>query len=79
MFNELFPDDEYDLPESDSAYIVVVVDGGWRIFDPDEPERFKAVFSRKDEAQEMCQALNYGQSYVDRWNDAQGEARYYSD
>lgn len=75
----MFEDDVYELENPDGDYSLIVVDGGWRIIDNEEPERFKTVFSDKAEAVDLCNALNEGQSARNRLEDMNGEARYYSD
>lgn len=66
MFDEMFPDDVYDLNDAGGNYKMVPSIGGWRIVDIEAPERFKTVFANKNEAIDLCEALNEGQRCIDQ-------------
>lgn len=75
----MFEDDVYDQPNDDLYYWVKTVEGGWRIIDTEEPDRFKTLFTDKAEAIDMCKTLNDGRSARNHLDDMNAEARYYSD
>jgi hypothetical protein len=75
----MFDDDAYELSNPDGDYSLTVVEGGWRIIDSEQPDRFKTVFSDKAEAADLCNSLNAGQAARNHLDDMNGEARYYSD
>jgi len=61
----MFEDDVYDL-DGDGNLELKKVAGGWRIIDIEEPDRFKTVYTDKDEALDLCKTLNEGQHCIDQ-------------